>query len=108
MSASHYRRADLAGGGTHGAVIALYDGALRQLRRAANGFEPKTSRRRAVEAVAELTASLDPAAGSIAHDLAALYTYLTERLLLGGEDAIDEAIGLLEPLRAAFAEVRDR
>ncbi len=68
---------------------------------------------RAMEALVELASSLDmERGGEIAHNLAALYAYLMNRLANGlcsaSTEAVDEALQIVGVLRSAWDELAER
>ncbi len=100
-------------------VVLLYEGALRQARGARDAHEQGDVGRRgaaisrSLAIVAELQQSLDlEAGGEIARNLRALYFFVTDRLLEANVtnrmEALEEAIGVLETLHEAWAEIAEK
>jgi flagellar protein FliS len=100
-------------------VVLLYEGALRQARRARDAHhEGKVGDRgaaisRALAIVAELQHSLDlESGGEIASNLRALYFFVTDRLLEANVTnrvgALDESIQVLETLNEAWVEIANK
>ncbi len=101
----------------HGLISMLYDGAIASIAEARGAIRNRNipvkirAIGRALRIVDEgLCAALDDAAGGvIARDLRSLYEYMTLRLaqanLHNDEAALEECARLLEPLRAAWAEI---
>jgi flagellar protein FliS len=98
-------------------ILMLFDGALLQVRSAGIAMEKKDipAKGQAVSKAIEiiingLKVSLDMnAGGDLAERLAALYDYMSERLLYANlhnsQPALDEVAGLLATLREAWAEI---
>ena len=96
-------------------VVLLYDALLNDLARVDMAMDQRDLPRvhdrlvHAQEIVLELSASLDPAQGEIAEQLAALYDYCYRRLLEANmrKDAtpVREVSGLLQPVRDAWRHV---
>ena len=98
----------------------LFDGALLQVRTAGIAMQSKDipSKGMAISKAIEiiingLKVSLDTnAGGELAERLAALYDYMSERLLYANlhnsQPALDEVAGLLATLREAWAEIRSQ
>ncbi len=97
-------------------VVLLYEGAMQQARRAKAFHEEGNvglrgaAISRALAIVAELQHSLNmEAGGEISGNLRALYFFVTDRLLEANItnriEAIDEALGVLETLHEAWAEI---
>jgi flagellar protein FliS len=100
-------------------VVMLYDGALRFIgeARAAIDRQDLAGRRaatsRALAIVGELQSTLDmESGGTIAQQLDALYTYVTERIITATATndpaPLDESARLLSTLRAAWVEIAAR
>jgi flagellar protein FliS len=100
-------------------VAMLLDGAIRFCQRAKAASAAKNVAEfgrllsRAHDVVAELRASLDEArGGEIARDLSRLYDFVIRRLSDGrirrDEQAIDEVIRVLTPLRESWDEISRR
>lgn len=93
-------------------VVLLYDALLKNLRRALVGFEGNESERvndgltRAQDITLELRASLDPES-ELAEQLVPLYDYMFRQLIHANtrkeRAAVDEVIGLVTPVRDAWA-----
>ena len=110
----------VAGASPHRLVAMLFDGfvdAIAQARGALASGQIEAKGRaigRAARIVDEgLKASLDlKAGGALAADLAELYAYVTLRLtqanLKNDAAALDECLGLIQPLRQAWAEIAPR
>jgi len=105
------------GASPHQLVAMLYDGLLDSLARARGALrEGHIDRKcaeltRAVRIVDEgLKAALSPAGGELARHLNELYAYLSLRLtqanLRNDESLIAECVTLIEPLRAAWSDIR--
>jgi flagellar secretion chaperone FliS len=97
-------------------VVMLYDGALRFLGQAAEAMDANDMSAKAVALsrafaiLAELQNTLNVAeGGELAKQLDALYTHAAERLVDANvrrsSGPIHEVIGLLRPLRDAWAQV---
>ena len=107
----------VAGASAHHLVVMLFDGfndAVIQAKTALGQGRIETKCKeitRAVRIVDEgLKAPLDVAAGGeLAHNLAALYAYVTLRLthanLNNDAEALDECMRLLEPVRSAWLAI---
>ncbi|RMG43581.1 MAG: flagellar export chaperone FliS [Acidobacteria bacterium] len=102
-----------------GLVVKLYDGMLGFLRRGSELLEESRYReaaepiRRATDIVGELQAVLDlDRGGEVAANLDRLYTYARRRIVeahLGSDPAgLREVADLLQPLRDAWAEAREK
>lgn len=99
-------------------VLMLYEGAVRFIRQAqeavATGRYDETSRYlcRAQEILNELMATLNPQAGEVARNLAALYAFMHDHLVLANikKDAkmMQEVERLLAGLRDAWEEAARR
>jgi flagellar secretion chaperone FliS len=95
-------------------VVLLYDALLKNLSRALAGFDANESERvndgltRAQAITLELRASLDPAS-ELAEQLVPLYDYMFRQLIHANtrkdRSAVDEVIGLVVPVRDAWANV---
>ena len=104
----------------HKLILMLFDGALLQVRTAGIAIANKdiptkgTAISKAIEIIINgLKVSLDTnAGGELAERLAALYDYMSERLLYANlhnsQPALDEVAGLLATLREAWAEIRSQ
>lgn len=104
----------------HKLILMLFDGALLQVRTAGIAIGHKdipakgTAISKAVEIIINgLKVSLDMSAGGeLAQRLAALYDYMSDRLLYANlhnsQPALDEVAGLLASLREAWAEIRSK
>ena len=104
----------------HKLILMLFDGALLQVRTAGIAIVNKdipakgTAISKAVEIIINgLKVSLDlSAGGELAQRLAALYDYMSDRLLYANlhnsQPALDEVAGLLATLREAWAEIRSQ
>ena len=104
----------------HKLILMLFDGALLQVRTAGIAMQSKdipgkgTAISKAIEIIINgLKVSLDTnAGGELAERLAALYDYMSERLLYANlhnsQPALDEVAGLLATLREAWAEIRSQ
>ena len=104
----------------HKLILMLFDGALLQVRTAGIAIVNKdipakgTAISKAVEIIINgLKVSLDlSAGGELAQRLAALYDYMSDRLLYANlhnsQPALDEVAGLLATLREAWAEIRGK
>lgn len=104
----------------HKLILMLFDGALLQVRAAGIAISNKdvpakgTAIAKAVEIIINgLKVSLDMSAGGeLAERLAALYDYMSERLLYANlhssQPALDEVSGLLSTLREAWASIRSQ
>ena len=104
----------------HKLILMLFDGALLQVRTAGIAIGNQdipgkgTAISKAIEIIINgLKVSLDMnAGGELAQRLAALYDYLSERLLYANphhrQPALDEVAGLLATLREAWAEIRSQ
>jgi flagellar protein FliS len=104
----------------HKLILMLFDGALLQVRTAGIAIGSKdipakgTAISKAVEIIINgLKVSLDlSAGGELAQRLAALYDYMSDRLLYANlhnsQPALDEVAGLLATLREAWAEIRSQ
>lgn len=104
----------------HKLILMLFDGALLQIRTAGIAIGNKdipakgTAISKAVEIIINgLKISLDMnAGGELAQRLAALYDYMSERLLYANlhnsQPALDEVAGLLGTLREAWASIRSQ
>ena len=102
----------------HKLILMLFDGALLQVRTAGIAMRNKdipgkgTAISKAIEIIINgLKVSLDMnAGGELAGRLAALYDYMSDRLLYANlhnsQPALDEVAGLLATLREAWAEIR--
>lgn len=102
----------------HRLILMLFDGALLQVRTAGIAIENKDipGKGAAISKAAEiivngLKVSLDMnAGGELAERLAALYDYMSERLLYANlhnsQPVLDEVAGLLASLREAWASIR--
>jgi flagellar secretion chaperone FliS len=96
-------------------VVMLYDGALRFLARAAAALRADdigaagTALNRAGAIVDELLATLDPAAGEMAHHLADIYLFCKRELLAAqlkrDPKRIERVAKLLAELRDAWATI---
>ena len=101
----------------HKLILMLFDGALLQVRSAGVAMQSKDipgkgmAISKAIEIIVNgLKVSLDvEAGGELAQRLAALYDYMSERLLYANlhnsQPALDEVAGLLATLREAWAEI---
>ena len=101
----------------HKLILMLFDGALLQVRSAGIAMQSKDipgkgmAISKAIEIIVNgLKVSLDvEAGGELAQRLAALYDYMSERLLYANlhnsQPALDEVAGLLVTLREAWAEI---
>ena len=101
----------------HKLILMLFDGALLQVRTAAIAIrnEDISAKGLAISKAIEiiingLKVSLDMSAGGeLAGRLAALYDYMSDRLLYANlhnsQPALDEVSGLLETLREAWASI---
>ena len=95
-------------------VVLLYDALLKNLRRALAGFDANESERvndgltRAQEITLELRTSLNPES-ELAEQLAPLYDYMFRQLIHANtrkeRAVVDEVIGLVTPVRDAWANV---
>ena len=95
-------------------VVLLYDALLKNLRRALAGFDANESERvndgltRAQDITLELRASLNPES-ELAEQLVPLYDYMFRQLIHANtrkeRAAVDEVIGLVTPVRDAWANV---
>ena len=104
----------------HKLILMLFDGALLQVRTAGIAIGNQdipgkgTAISKAIEIIINgLKVSLDMSAGGeLAERLAALYDYMSERLLYANlhnsQPALDEVAGLLATLREAWAEIRSQ
>lgn len=104
----------------HKLILMLFDGALLQVRTAGIAIGNQdipgkgTAISKAIEIIINgLKVSLDMnAGGELAQRLAALYDYMSERLLYANlhnsQPALDEVAGLLATLREAWAEIRSQ
>jgi len=104
----------------HKLILMLFDGALLQVRTAGIAIGNKdipakgTAISKAIEIIINgLKVSLDlSAGGELAQRLAALYDYMSDRLLYANlhnsQPALDEVAGLLATLREAWAEIRSQ
>lgn len=102
----------------HKLILMLFDGALLQVRTAGVSMQNKDipakgqAISRAIEIIINgLKVSLDMnAGGELAGRLAALYDYMSDRLLYANlhnsQPALDEVNRLLETLREAWAEIK--
>lgn len=101
----------------HQLILMLFDGALLQVRTAAIAIDKQDIAARgaalskAIEIILNgLKVSLDTnAGGELAHQLAALYDYMSDRLLYANlhsnQPAMEEVNTLLTSLREAWAEI---
>lgn len=95
-------------------IALLYDKAVLSLKRAQTflgdgQYDAANQRiRNATDIVLELRAVLNPAAGDMTVRLAALYGWVTTRLLLASSrrdgNAVQEALDVLQPLQSAWRE----
>ena len=104
----------------HKLILMLFEGALLQIGTAGIAMDNKdiptkgTATSKAIEIIINgLKVSLDMnAGGELAQRLAALYDYMSERLLYANlhnsQPALDEVAGLLATLREAWAEIRSQ
>lgn len=104
----------------HKLILMLFDGALLQVRTAGIAMRNEdiagkgNAISKAIEIVINgLKVSLDmKAGGELAGRLAALYDYMSERLMYANlhnsQPALDEVSGLLATLREAWAEIRSQ
>ena len=104
----------------HKLILMLFDGALLQVRTAgiAIGNQDVPGKGAAISKAVEiiingLKVSLDMSAGGeLAARLAALYDYMSDRLLYANlhnsQPALDEVAGLLDSLREAWASIRSQ
>ena len=104
----------------HKLILMLFDGALLQVRTAGiaiakNDVPAKGAAvSKAVDIIVNgLKVSLDVSAGGdLAGRLAALYDYMSDRLLYANlhnsQPALDEVAGLLDSLREAWASIRSQ
>ena len=113
---SRYLTTDIETSSPVGLVNRLYEGLLRQTHEARTQMvEGRTADRarslsKALAIVGELQNSLDhEQGGEIARNLSDLYDFVTSRLVTANVDnqiaAIDEAVGVLEPLADAWREL---
>lgn len=97
-------------------VVMLYDGALGSLAQTREAVQARDLRAKrdalskAMAILSELQGSLNmEAGGEVAVRLDGLYTYMIGRLVEGNVNgevaAFDEVIGLLTPLRDAWAQI---
>lgn len=123
MLSSLYRQVGVqtgvAAASPHQLVLMLYDGVLESIARAHGAIQADDvdakgrAIGRATRIVDEgLKAALSPAGGELTGNLAALYTYVSKRLLQAqlhnDTDALDECRRLVEPLRDAWAAIGAR
>lgn len=115
---NRYRNAGIETASPAKIVVALYDGALKQLRAAAGTEKKEYAKRgealsRAHAIVSELQATLDRAkAPEIADQLDRLYDFCIDRINTANRDAdptqLPPAIRVLEQLRDAWAQVAEQ
>ncbi len=111
-----YRGQEIQGAGPLGLVVLTYDALTASLARAKQAIEEgdlvaeadHTSR--AMEALIELSTSLDmEAGGDIAASLASLYNYmmnrLTDNLCSRSTEAVEEVLELAQTLRESWQEL---
>lgn len=103
----------------HKLILMLFDGALAAITTAAVALEAKDIPRKgqsiskAIDIISNgLKVSLDTdVGGELAHRLAALYDYMTERLVYANihnsRPTLDEIGGLLRELREAWQQIGD-
>ncbi len=114
-----YQGNQVDGAGPLGLVLLTYDVLYKSLGRARLAVErgdfvfEGEQTGRALEALIELSSSLDMEAGAdIAQDLAKLYVYMNDRLVKhmcsGSLEGIDEVMALTETLRDAWKGLEDR
>ena len=97
-------------------IVMLYDRMLLDLRRAAAATdageraEAGSHLGHAIQIVVELQTSLDRAVGGAAENLAALYAYVTGRLIAirgGNAEPLPEVTAIVTRLRDAWAQVAE-
>jgi len=114
-----YQGNQVDGAGPLGLVLLTYDVMYKSLGRARMAVESGDfvfegeQTARALEALIELSSSLDMDAGAdVAADLSKLYQYMHERLVhhmcSGSLEGIDEVMALTETLRGAWKGLEDR
>jgi flagellar protein FliS len=118
-SIDQYRKAAVTSASPLQLVVMLYDGALRFMEAGKRAmelgdiFKQNDNLQRAQKIVAELTATLDlEKGGEIAQNLAALYSFVYDRLVQGnlGDNPsyIDQAIKVMSDLREGWSNLVDK
>ncbi len=114
-----YQGQQVQGAGPLGLVLLTYEALFRSLARARQAIEARDLAAeaehtgRAMEALIELSTSLDmEAGGDIAASLASLYQYMMNRLTDGlcsrSTEAVDEVMQLVQTLREGWTELANR
>ena len=109
-----YRRVQAETSSPGELVVLLYDALLKNLRRALAGFEANEAEQvndgltRAQDITLELRSGLDPES-ELAEQLVPLYDYMFRQLIHANtrkeRAAVDEVVGLVTPVRDAWANV---
>ncbi len=111
-----YQGHQVEGAGPLGLVLLTYEALYKSLAGALHAIQSRDLAReadctsRAMEALIELSSSLDyEAGGKIARDLGGLYIYmmnrLTDNLCSGSTEAIEEVMQLVQTLREGWQEL---
>lgn len=119
-SAQAYSRvgleSDILGANPHRLIVLLYEGAELAIRMAIT-YIGQGEQKKKIASITKarniiqdgLHAALDPHAGEISQQLAALYDYMSQRLLLGqlrnDTAPLEEVMGLLASLRDAWQQI---
>ena len=113
-----YQGKQIEGSGPLGLILLSYDALYKSLGRAKLSIETKDMAleadhtARALEAIIELTSSLNFEAGEISNNLANLYKYMMDQLVnnmcSGKTTHIDEVMELVQTLREGWQELAER
>ena len=113
-----YQGKQIEGSGPLGLVILSYDALYKSLGQAQMAIEAKDialeadHTARALEAIIELTTSLNFEAGEISNNLANLYKYMMDQLVQhmcsGKSTHITEVMSLVQTLREGWQELAER